>query len=451
MKPFTNEILPQGYKMTELGALPEEWEVVRLGDYCNIFSGYAFKSDDFCNDGVLVVKIGNLQNGSIVLNDKESFFPREKINDDISKFILNEGDILMALTGATTGKIALVPKSVNGALLNQRVGKFSIYNSSLYSSFAKYYFMTDEFQDTIKKNILQSAQGNISPKQIETFKLPLPPLPEQQKIAAVLSAVQEAKEKTQAVIDATKVLKKSMMKHLFTYGPVPPEETENVPLKETEIGKVPEDWEVEKLGDLSTKKLIKVQFGFPCGKWNDKGIGIAQVRPFNINENGNIDLTVLKYIETDNDIGKYLLQKEDIIFNNTNSEELVGKTAFWKDGKIKYVLSNHMTIIRIVDKSKLNAYFLAKYLHKRWNDGFYKTICRRHVNQSSISLARLNDISLPLPPLPVQQKIASILSAIDAKIEAEENKKQALEELFKTLLHNLMTAKIRVNHLEIKV
>jgi type I restriction enzyme S subunit len=110
-----------------------------------------------------------------------------------------------------------------------------------------------------------------------------------------------------------------------------------------------------------------------------------------------------------------------------------------------------MTIIRIVDKSKLNAYFLAKYLHKRWNDGFYKTICRRHVNQSSISLARLNDISLPLPPLPVQQKIASILSAIDAKIEAEENKKQALEELFKTLLHNLMTAKIRVNHLEIKV
>ena len=449
MKPFTNEILPQGYKMTELGALPEEWEVVRLGDYCNIFSGYAFKSDDFCNDGVLVVKIGNLQNGSIVLNDKESFFPREKINDDISKFILNEGDILMALTGATTGKIALVPKSVNGALLNQRVGKFSIYNSSLYSSFAKYYFMTDEFQDTIKKNILQSAQGNISPKQIETFKLPLPPLPEQQKIAAVLSAVQEAKEKTEMVIAAAKALKKSMMKHLFTYGPVSPQEAENVPLKETEIGPVPENWEVVRLGDLSKKNLINIQFGFPSGKWNDKKIGIAQLRPFNITENGETDLSVLKYIESDKDISKYLIQKEDIIFNNTNSEELVGKTAYWKYENDKYVLSNHMTIIRIVDKNIMNAYFLAKYLHKKWSDGFYRTVCRRHVNQSSISLARLNEIKIPLPPLPTQQKIASILSAIDEKIEAEENKKKALEELFKSLLHNLMTAKIRVNQLEI--
>ena len=203
------------------------------------------------------------------------------------------------------------------------------------------------------------------------------------------------------------------------------------------------------LGDLSTKKLIKVQFGFPCAKWNDKGIGIAQVRPFNINENGNIDLTVLKYIETDNDISKYLLQKEDIIFNNTNSEELVGKTAFWKDGNTKYVLSNHMTIIRIVDKNKLDAYFLAKYLHKRWNDGFYKTTCRRHVNQSSISLARLNDISLPLPPLPVQQKIASILSAIDEKIQAEEAKEKALEDLFRSLLSHLMSGKIRVKDLVI--
>jgi len=97
----------------------------------------------------------------------------------------------------------------------------------------------------------------------------------------------------------------------------------------------------------------------------------------------------------------------------------------------------------------MNAYFLAKYLHKKWSDGFYRTVCRRHVNQSSISLARLNEIKIPLPPLPTQQKIASILSAIDEKIEAEENKKKALEELFKSLLHNLMTAKIRVNQLEI--
>jgi len=68
-----------------------------------------------------------------------------------------------------------------------------------------------------------------------------------------------------------------------------------------------------------------------------------------------------------------------------------------------------------------------------------------------IGVEKISQLQIPLLPLPVQQKIASILSAIDAKIEAEENKKQALEGLFKTLLHNLMTAKIRVNHLEINL
>ncbi len=437
MKVNSNEMLPEGYKMTELGALPEEWELVRLGKATKTIKG---RKPNYLSQ--------SLQEKSIPYLTAEYF--RTGIP---SRFVLKEGndfievgkdEIVFIWDGSNAGDVFI---GLDGALASTMIK--IIPDNFIYPKFL-YYFLKTTY-DFLNAKTTGSTIPHINKNLFNNLSFPLPPLPEQQKIAAVLSAVQEAKEKTQAVIDATKVLKKSMMKHLFTYGPVPPEETENVPLKETEIGKVPEDWEVEKLGDLSTKKLIKVQFGFPCGKWNDKGIGIAQVRPFNINENGNIDLTVLKYIETDNDIGKYLLQKEDIIFNNTNSEELVGKTAFWKDGKIKYVLSNHMTIIRIVDKSKLNAYFLAKYLHKRWNDGFYKTICRRHVNQSSISLARLNDISLPLPPLPVQQKIASILSAIDAKIEAEENKKQALEELFKTLLHNLMTAKIRVNHLEIKV
>ena len=443
MKSNNNEILPQGYKMTELGPLPEEWEVVRLGDYCNIFSGYAFKSDDFCNDGVLVVKIGNLQNGSIVLNDKESFFPREKINDDISKFILNEGDILMALTGATTGKIALVPKSVNGALLNQRVGKFSIYNSSLYSSFAKYYFMTDEFQDTIKKNILQSAQGNISPKQIETFKLPLPPLPEQQKIAAVLSAVQEAKEKTRAVIDATKALKKSMMKHLFTYGPVPPEETENVPLKETEIGKVPEDWEVVKLGEVVREKITDGTHKTP--QYIENGIPFITITNL---VNGKIDFSKCRFISEEEHnflINRCKPEKDDVLLSKVGTLGLTAKIC----EKDNFSIFVQLALIK-PKKEIINSDFLTYML----NSISIQNQIEIKSSQSTmkyIGVEKISQLQIPLPPLPVQQKIASILSAIDAKIEAEENKKKSLEKLFKTLLHNLMTAKIRVNHLEIKV
>lgn len=441
MKPSTNNTPPQGYKMTELGALPEEWEVVRLGEYCKVFSGYAFKSDDFCNNGVLVVKIGNLQNGSIVFNTKESFFPREKINDDISKYILNEGDILIALTGATTGKISLVPKSVNGALLNQRVGKFSIYNDSLYKSFVMYYVMTDEFQNHIKKNILQSAQGNISPKQIETFSIPLPPLAEQQKIAAVLSAVQEAKEKTEAVIAATKALKKSMMKHLFTYGPVPPEETENVLLKETEIGKVPEEWEVVKLGEISNVKTSFPAFNsiseLDTHKNDDEVVLALKVSDMNYFTNQkyiNESQITFRYqkIKLNN---SHFLRPGSIIFPKRG-----GAIATNKKRITKYYSILDPNLIGVEPSTKV----IGEYLF-----GFFEQFDLRSL-QDNTPIPQLNkhqveSIMFPLPPLPIQQKIASILTAIDAKIEAEENKKKALEELFKTLLHNLMTAKIRVD------
>jgi len=429
--------------MTELGALPEEWEVVRLGEYCKVFSGYAFKSDDFCNNGVLVVKIGNLQNGSIVFNTKESFFPREKINDDISKYILNEGDILIALTGATTGKISLVPKSVNGALLNQRVGKFSIYNDSLYKSFVMYYVMTDEFQNYIKKNILQSAQGNISPKQIETFSIPLPPLAEQQKIAAVLSAVQEAKEKTEAVIAAAKALKKSMMKHLFTYGPVSPEEVENIQLKETEIGPVPKDWEVVRLGEVLD---FKNGINFKADQKGEKGILTIDV--LNMYGNG-IYVNLNNLYRVDKNIDKnYLLKEGDLLFVRSSlKREGVGWTSLFKPTNEPVTFCGFIIRARIINKDIYPEY-ITNYLRTE--------IARDNLISSSgkvaitnINQGMLGEIKIPLPPLPTQQKIASILSAIDAKIEAEENKKQALEELFKSLLHNLMNAKIRVNHLEI--
>ncbi len=442
MKPFTNEILPQGYKMTELGALPEEWKVVKLGEVADISSGgNAPQGDKYFNGDKPFVRVSHIDNQNYSVN-KYDLINDNAINDYRLK-LFPKDTIIFPKSGATVylEKRAMLP--IDAYVVSHLCTVISNKEEAI-QHFLFYVLIS-------LKLAKEKADGyptlNIS--EVKRIPIPLPPLPEQQKIAAALSAVQEAKEKTEMVIAAAKALKKSMMKHLFTYGPVSPQEAENVPLKETEIGPVPENWEVVRLGDLSKKNLINIQFGFPSGKWNDKKIGIAQLRPFNITENGETDLSVLKYIESDKDISKYLIQKEDIIFNNTNSEELVGKTAYWKYENDKYVLSNHMTIIRIVDKNIMNAYFLAKYLHKKWSDGFYRTVCRRHVNQSSISLARLNEIKIPLPPLPTQQKIASILSAIDEKIEAEENKKKALEELFKSLLHNLMTAKIRVNQLEI--
>lgn len=432
----------QEYKESELGLLPESWKLAKLGNYCKLLGGFAFKSEDYSKDGILIVKIGNLQNGTIELNKESTFFPQIKINESLRKFALKEGDVLIALTGATTGKTAIVPKIFENSLLNQRVGKFEIFDNRLDYLFTRFYVSTEYFQKGIQNNILQSAQGNVSPKQIENLPIPLLPLPEQQKIAHVLFAIQEAIEKTQTLVNALKELKKSLMNHLFTYGPVSLDETENIKLKDTEIGKILEEWDVMELKNM----LTKIQYGLSIRAEKE---GEYPILGMNHLKAGKIEASSIKYINLDNNIfEKFKVDKRDLLFNRTNSIDLVGKTSIFNlEGD--FVFASYLIRLKF-DTSFTSPEFINYYFNREDVQKELKKFASRGVSQSNISASKLKTFKILCPPLSVQDKIASILAGVDEKIEKVENKKEALEELFKSMLHNLMTAKIRVNDLEIK-
>lgn len=266
----------------------------------------------------------------------------------------------------------------------------------------------------------------------------VPPYKEQQNITHILSKIQSAIETQENIIQTTAELKKALMQKLFSEGLKGEPEEEDSALK----------WDTVKLGSLAEKGIVEFQNGFPCGQWNESGVGIPQLRPFNVTDFGKIDLTQIKSIETNKSVEKYKLKQNDIVFNNTNSEELVGKTALWQNGA-GYVLSNHMTIIRIKDDNSINPTYLANFLHKKWFNGHYKMICRRHVNQASVSIERLKDIDLPYPPIDIQNEIAKSFRVIDKKIEFANAKHQTLQSLFKSMLHHLMTGQIRVKDLKV--
>jgi len=439
MNSTNNEILPQGYRMTELGPLPEEWEVVRLGEVAEKMKagGTPRRSvKEYWGGNIPFVLIEDMTSCNLYLSKTKETITEEGLNSS-SAWLVPPNTILLSMY-ATIGETAIntIPVTTNQAIL-------AIIPKDNFDTVFGAYILKYNDQRLIMQNI-QSTQKNVNKGIVDNFKIPLPPLPEQQKIAAVLSAVQEAKEKTQAVIDATKALKKSMMKHLFTYGPVPPEETEDVPLKETEIGKVPEEWEVVKLGEV---------FEFSKKPKNLK-----------INDNDLIPFIPMEMISDTNQSIKYWEEKSyseipsgSFVFKN---DIIIAKiTPSFENGKQaildKLPLDYGYATTEIWALHPKNENVITQYLY------YYLKVDPIRMNlagkmEGSTGRQRLpkhvlENLSLPLPPLPVQQKIASILSAVDAKIEAEENKKQALEELFKTLLHNLMTAKIRVNHLEIKV
>jgi len=407
MKPFTNEILPQGYKMTELGALPEEWKVVKLGEVADISSGgNAPQGDKYFNGDKPFVRVSHIDNQNYSVN-KYDLINDNAINDYRLK-LFPKDTIIFPKSGATVylEKRAMLP--IDAYVVSHLCTVISNKEEAI-QHFLFYVLIS-------LKLAKEKADGyptlNIS--EVKRIPIPLPPLPEQQKIAAALSAVQEAKEKTEAVIAATKALKKSMMKHLFTYGPVPTEETENVPLKETEIGKVPEEWEVVKLGEVAEVKY---------GKANTKDKGNIPV----VGSGGVYSRTRTPLVDYPTIVigRKGTAGKSWLFLEPCYPSDTTFYLRWKKDIDLKF-LYNYMVLNQLSGE------------HAK-------------TTLPSLQKADLINYSLPLPPLPIQQKIASILSAIDAKIEAEENKKKSLEDLFKTLLHNLMTAKIRVHNLEIKV
>jgi type I restriction enzyme S subunit len=182
--------------------------------------------------------------------------------------------------------------------------------------------------------------------------------------------------------------------------------------------------------------------GFPSGKHNKQNKGIPHLRPMNINSKGEIDLTDLKYVESEH---YDALMKGDVLFNNTNSPKLLGKTAYIKQDT-NWAYSNHMTRIRVTD-SLLNAAWVSCCLHTLFLSGYFSMHCVHHVNQASIGSKILSEkVFIPLPPLPEQNrivaKIEELFTRLDAGVEALKKTKAQLKRYRQAVLKHAFEGKL---------
>jgi type I restriction enzyme, S subunit len=185
---------------------------------------------------------------------------------------------------------------------------------------------------------------------------------------------------------------------------------------------LPEGWALVSIAQIA--KLVAS--GFPSGQHNQNAKGVPHIRPMNIDRDGRLDLSFLKYVE--GEVPREL-KKGDVLFNNTNSPELIGKTtAVLVDTRLGY--SNHMTRIRLEDR--LNPTFIARQLHFLWMCGYFRHRCVNHVNQASISADPLSEtVPVLLPPVGEQERIADaldeLLSDLDAGVAALERVRDKLK------------------------
>ena len=230
--------------------MKEGWEEKKLGDICDFRSGFAFKSNKFTKIGEPIIRISDIQNEEIDDSNLVYFDP-QSYTEDLSKYLIYPDDILIAMSGGTTGKLG-INTSNRTFYLNQRVGVFRENKSYLNHRYLYHYLQTKS-EESIRI-AAGAAQPNLSTAQIKSFIIPVPPLSEQQRIVDYLDSAF-------AKIDAMKAnAEKSLneAKALFQAS-----------LKEMLEPK--EGWEEKKMGDVGTfirggnfSKKDFVEDGYPC-------------------------------------------------------------------------------------------------------------------------------------------------------------------------------------------
>jgi len=284
-----------------------------------------------------------------------------------------------------------------------------------------------------------SGLRHLQKQEFLDLEIPLPPLPIQQKIVKILDTIQEAIDIHDKIIEKTKELKKSLMAEFFKYGG--PSFRKGRKLKKTEIGEIPEDWEVVRLGEVVLKFI---------------GGGTPST---NVKEywDGEIPWTTSSIIEEEKVCilknGQKYISKLGLENSSTQivpafnlligTRVGVGKVAI---NEIDIAINQDLTGI-IYNKEKINLFYFAYLLTSPRCQVFFNSY-KRGATIKGIPRSDLETMLIPLPPLPEQQEIAEILQTIDQKIDLERRKKELYEELFKTMLNKIMSQEIDINLLD---
>jgi type I restriction enzyme S subunit len=403
-----NNHIPAGFKMTDYGFLPEDWGIVALGDILG-YVDYRVNEEGYHDIPILSM---TRHSGLILQNEK---FEKRVASRDIKNYkIVKKGQIVYGFP-MDEGVIYGLKKYEIGAV-SPVYEVWQIKNDRVNDDFLDKLLRTPMMISTYSRLTSNTVQRRriVSKKDFQKIKVPVPSLTEQKAIAKILSSIQRSIETQDKIISTSLELKKSLMRHLFTYGPVPVTDADKVLLKNTEIGLVPEHWEVKSLIDAAT-----LQRGKDLPKQNQ----IFGQYPI-VGSSG-----VIGYHKEFVCVGPGVVTgRSGSIGNYTYIEE-----NYWP----------HNTGLYVKDFHGNNPKFIYYLFHlvdfRKYATGVSVPTLNRNFVHSAI---------VAIPPLSEQVQIVMMLSTVDKKIESEEKRKTALQTLFKTMLHNLMTGKVRVKESE---
>lgn len=403
----------------------EGWRIEVLDNIVDVKGGKRLPKGERLLDlptGLPYIRVTDFENYTVNTSNLKYIEPR--IQERIKNYIIKKEDVFISIAG-TIGFVGKIPDELDGANLTENAARLIIKNKKLLDrDYLVFFLSANHNKEDLLSRMSKNAQPKLSLSNIKSFQLLLPPLPEQRKIAYILSTVQKAIEQQDQLIRTTIELKKALMQKLFTEG------IKGEKQKQSEIGLLPESWEVVELGDVCERISVNVQ---PNPDGERPYVGLEHIVP------GQIYLTSWGK-ESEVVSSKAAFKKGEILY---------GKLRPYLD---KAVIAHFdgissTDILIFTGRDNVENDFLIHFFHTERLIDFAKSTTTG-VQHPRTSWSSLKKIKLGLPSNAERKLIAQTLNLFENKLSFHQKKKQALTDLFKTLLHELMTGQRRVHELK---
>lgn len=416
------------YKDTPIGKIPVDWEVKTLIDTASnekySFTGGPFGSDlkenSYTDHGVRVIQLQNIGDGKFF--DEYKIFTSEEKANQLKNCNIYPGDIIIAKMADPVARACIIPDVDKRYLMASDGIRLSVNKEKYDVKFMLYAINSPNFRRNAETHSTGSTRLRIGLTELKNLLIAIPPLKDQKKIAGILTTVDEAIEKTDQIIEKTKESKKGLMQGLLTCG------IGHEKFKKTEIGEIPEEWEVGKLSEIA---YVIMGQSPPGNSYNTGGTGCPIL-------NGPTEFTDWSPIPVQFTTQSTKVCKEhDILFCVRGSS--AGRMNIADQ---EYCIGRGLAAIR--EKSISDSKYIY-YILLRLTSTIFAEASGAGSTFPNIGREALGDIKIAVPPLPEQKQITEILFSVDQEIEKETRHKEQLGSVKKGLMQVLLTGKIRVS------
>jgi len=406
---------------------PKDWNEYKLQDLIVSHNSGVYKKKELYGDGVNIVGVSNLYDSLFI--DGQQYRSVPLTDAEIEKHTLNENDLLYGESSLVRSGIArtvCVTKDGEGTAFAWHTRRLKINQEKAFSPYLVNALAESSMRLKIEAVATQTALTGMTTKDLFSVDISLPPLPEQQKIASILTSVDDVIEKTQSQINKLQDLKKATMNELLTKG------IGHTEFKDSPVGRIPKGWRVQNVGMFTEEHK---QGYYTKEKYRDSGKYLIRITDLH---NPDIEyINMPKLPLTNKDFIAYKVEKGDFLFARSGA---IGRYGIVTES-VDAVFASYL--IRFRFSNEMSTRFIG-YVYE-------SDLCQKqlsYITQGSsninINAENIKSLLMPVPPTDEQKEIASKLDSIDNFIKNTIRKLEHVKSLKKALMQDLLTGKVRV-------